>query len=84
VVTTSVLNVDALQDHIIPPPCSKAPVFAAAREMGVTGLNRLAHDGLVKRGIGGHWSLVPKLAKTAVETASKPTICRSVFLPAVP
>ncbi|WP_170766433.1 acyl CoA:acetate/3-ketoacid CoA transferase [Ruegeria lacuscaerulensis] len=43
-------------------------VFAAAPGDGDTkGLNRLAHPGLVKRGIGGHWSLVPKLAKMAVE-----------------
>ena len=43
-------------------------VFAAAPGDGKEkGLNRLAHKGLVKRGVGGHWSLVPKLAKMAVE-----------------
>ena len=43
-------------------------VFAAAPgDGGERGLNRLAHEGLVKRAIGGHWSLVPKLAAMAVE-----------------
>src|SRR5450432_1055674 len=43
-------------------------VFAAAPGDGKDrGLNRLARDGLVKRAIGGHWALVPKLAAMAVE-----------------
>lgn len=43
-------------------------VFAAAPgDGGERGLNRLAHKGLIKRAIGGHWSLVPKLSAMAVE-----------------
>ncbi len=42
-------------------------IFAAAPGDGkAKGLNRLAHSGLVKRAIGGHWSLVPKLGAMAV------------------
>ena len=43
-------------------------MFAAAPGDGKErGLNRLAHPGLVKRAIGGHWALVPKLAKLALD-----------------
>ena len=42
-------------------------LFAAAPGDGKErGLNRLAHQGLVKRAIGGHWSLVPKLGALAM------------------
>src|SRR3712207_2251742 len=43
-------------------------LFAAAPGDGKEkGLNRLAHDGLIRRAIGGHWSLVPKLGKMAAD-----------------
>lgn len=44
-------------------------VFAAAPGDGRDrGLNRLAHKGLIRRAIGGHWSLVPKLGKMAIDS----------------
>ena len=43
-------------------------VFAAAPGDGKDrGLNRIARDGMVKRAVGGHWGLVPKLAAMAVD-----------------
>ena len=43
-------------------------IFAAAPGDGKDrGLNRLAHEGLIKRAIGGHWSLLPRLAALAMD-----------------
>ncbi|MEC9268004.1 MAG: acyl CoA:acetate/3-ketoacid CoA transferase [Pseudomonadota bacterium] len=48
-------------------PSDLTLIFAAGQGDGKErGLNRLAAPGLVRRAIGGHWGLIPKLAARAI------------------